>query len=77
MIPYIEDTKSPRQQLRIKHKLRLTVFLLLIVCTLLTILIPKKRTSNMSKGGERWIYKGVFWRRQCVYTLKMATGEGT
>lgn len=62
MISYIEDTKPPRRRLRIKHKLRLTVFLLLIVCTLLAILIPKKGTSQVNYKPYRVAYGDTYWQ---------------
>lgn len=62
MISYIEDTKPPRRRLRIKHKLRLTVFLLLIVCTLFIIFIPKKGTSQVSYKPFKVSYGDTYWQ---------------
>ncbi len=52
---------SKQRRLRIKHKLRLTVFLLLIVCTLLAILIPKKGTSQVNYKPYRVAYGDTYW----------------
>lgn len=45
MIPYIKRYEPPRR-LRIKNRIRLTIFILLLVCTLLTIFIPRKGSSQ-------------------------------
>ena len=46
MLPYIKRYEPVRPRLRIRNKLRLTIWLLLILCTLLTIFIPRKGTSQ-------------------------------
>ena len=61
MLPVIKGYEPPKRRLRIKHKLRLTVFLLLIVCTLLAILIPKKGTSQVSYKPYRVAYGDTYW----------------
>ena len=62
MLPVIKGYEPPKWRLRIKHKLRLTVFLLLIVCTLLAILIPKKGTSQVSYKPYRVAYGDTYWQ---------------
>ena len=62
MLPVIKGYEPPKRRLRIKHKLRLTVFLLLIVCTLLAILIPKKGTSQVSYKPYKVGYGDTYWQ---------------
>ena len=62
MLPVIKGYEPPKRRLRIKHKLRLTVFLLLIVCTLLAILIPKKGTSQVSYKSYKVGYGDTYWQ---------------
>lgn len=62
MVPIIKEYEPPRRRLRIKHKLRLTVFLLLIVCTLLAILIPKKGTSQVEFVEYQVKYGDTYWQ---------------
>lgn len=62
MISYIEEYEPPKRRLRTKHKLRLTVFLLLIVCTLLAILIPKKGTSQVEFVPYTVRYGDTYWQ---------------
>lgn len=61
MYPYIEDTKPVRRRLRIRNKLRLTIWLLLILCTLLTIFIPRKGASQVSYKPYRVAYGDTYW----------------
>ena len=61
MLPVIKGYEPPKRRLRIKHKLRLTVFLLLIVCTLLAILIPKKETSQVDFKPYQVGYGDTYW----------------
>lgn len=61
MLPVIKGYEPPKRRLRIKHKLRLTVFLLLIVCTLFIIFIPKKGTSQVSYKPYRVAYGDAYW----------------
>ena len=62
MLPVIKGYEPPKRRLRIKHKLRLTVFLLLIVCTLLAILIPKKGTSQVNYKPFKVSYGDTYWQ---------------
>lgn len=61
MYPYIEDTKPVRPRLRIRNKLRLTIWLLLILCTLLTIFIPRKGTSQVNYKPFKVSYGDTYW----------------
>jgi hypothetical protein len=61
MIPYIEDTKPVRRRLRIKNRIRLTVFLLIIVCTLLTIFIPREGASQAEYKPYAVGYGDTYW----------------
>src|SRR5690554_1158539 len=62
MLPVIKRYEPPKRRLRIKHKLRLTVFLLLIVCTLLAILIPKKGTNQAVFKPYTVGYGDTYWQ---------------
>ena len=62
MLPVIKGYEPPKRRLRIKHKLRLTVFLLLIVCTLFIIFIPKKGTSQVSYKPYKVGYGDTYWQ---------------
>lgn len=61
MLSYIKRYEPPRRRLRIRNKIRLTVFLLLIVCTLLAILIPKKGTSQVEFVPYTVRYGDTYW----------------
>lgn len=61
MIPYIEDTKPVRPRLRIRNRIRFIVFLLLLLCTLLTIFI-RKGASQAEYRPFKVGYGDTYWQ---------------
>ena len=61
MIPVIKEYEPARTRLRIRNKKRLIVSLMLILCTLLAIFIPKKGTSQVSYKPYRVAYGDTYW----------------
>lgn len=62
MYQYIEDTKPVRRRLRIKNKLRLTIWLLLIACTILAIFIPRKGAGQANYIHYTVAYGDTYWQ---------------
>ena len=57
----IKEYEPARTRLRIRNKKRFIVSLMLILCTLLAILIPKKGTSQVSYKPYRVAYGDTYW----------------
>ena len=61
MIPVTKEYEPARTRLRIRNKKRLIVSLMLILCTLLAIFIPRKGTSQVSYKPYRVAYGDTYW----------------
>jgi len=59
MIRLIQE--PPKRRLRIQSRTRFVVFILVVVLTVLTILIPKKGTSQVSYKPYRVAYGDTYW----------------
>lgn len=62
MLPVTKEYEPARTRLRIRNKKRFIVSLMLIVCTLLAILIPKKGTSQVSYKPYKVGYGDTYWQ---------------
>lgn len=62
MIPVIKEYEPARTRLRIRNKKRFIVSLMLIVCTLLAIFIPKKGTSQVNYKPFKVSYGDTYWQ---------------
>ena len=62
MVPYIEDTKPVRPRLRIKNRIRFTIFILLLFCTLLTIFIPQKGIGQVNYKPYKVGHGDTYWQ---------------
>lgn len=62
MIPYIREYEPPRRRLRIRNKVRLTITLLLILCTLSTFLIHRVGTGQATYKPYTVGYGDTYWQ---------------
>jgi len=61
MIPYIKEFEPPRRRLRIRSKVRLTITLLLILCTLSTLLIHRGGRGQATYKPYTVGYGDTYW----------------
>lgn len=60
MLPYIKEYGPLRRRLRIKNKFRLVLFLIVILLTLLTIIIPRG-ASQVNYKPYKVGYGDTYW----------------
>ena len=61
MILYVKEYESPHRRLRIKNKLRMVLFLLLILCILMVFLIPDKGAGQTNYTPLHVRYGDTYW----------------
>jgi len=62
MIPYVKEYEPPRQRLRIKNKLKMVLFPLLILCILMAFLIPDKGVDQTNYIPLQVRYGDTYWQ---------------
>ena len=61
MLPYIKEYEPPRRRLRIKNRIRLTIVLLIIFCTLSTLFIHRTVKSQVAYKPYTVAFGDTYW----------------